>query len=135
MPIQPTTIVLFGATGDLSRRKLLPGLLHLFQSGLMRDIQVVGTSLDEHTRDSFVEFAHDAVLEFGGDDSDTEGWPEFSKLLHWAPSDGGPEALRRTIEEAEGGRHGEFDRLHYLSVPPKAALSVVHELKEAGLHK
>ena len=53
----PTTVVLFGATGDLAQRKLLPGLLHLFQSGLLTEVQVVGTSLDEHDRDSFVEFA------------------------------------------------------------------------------
>ena len=33
MPMKPTTVVLFGATGDLARRKLLPGLLHLFQTG------------------------------------------------------------------------------------------------------
>ena len=85
MPMKPTTVVLFGATGDLSRRKLLPGLLHLFQTGLMRDILVVGTSLDEHDRDSFLDFAHQAVEEFGGDDHDTDGWPEFSKLIHWAP--------------------------------------------------
>ena len=45
----PTTVVLFGATGDLSRRKLLPGLLHLFKTGLLRDIRVVCTSLDEYT--------------------------------------------------------------------------------------
>jgi glucose-6-phosphate 1-dehydrogenase len=133
MPMKPTTVVLFGATGDLARRKLLPGLLHLFQTGLMRDIAVVGTSLDEHDRESFIDFAHAAVEEFGGDDHDTDGWPEFSKLLYWAPGDGGPEGLRRTIEEAEGGRAGEFDRLHYLSVPPKAALTVVRELAEAGL--
>jgi glucose-6-phosphate 1-dehydrogenase len=133
MSIKPTTVVLFGATGDLSRRKLLPGLLHLFQTGLMRDITVVGTSLDDHDRDSFIDFARQAVEEFGGDDHDTDGWPEFSKLLYWAPGDSGPAGLRRAIEEAEGERGGDFDRLHYLSVPPKAALSVVHELAEAGL--
>src|SRR3954454_21976157 len=133
MPLTPTTVVLFGATGDLSRRKLLPGLLHLFQTGLMRDILVVGTSLDEHDRASFQEFAHQAITEFSGDDGDTDGWAEFAKLLYWAPGDAGSEGLRRVIEEAEGERAGEFDRLHYLSVPPKAALSVVHELKEAGL--
>ena len=103
MPMKPTTVVLFGATGDLAGRKLLPGLLHLFQTGLMRDIRVVGTSLDEHDRESFIEFAHQAVEEFGGDDHDTEGWPEFSKLLFWAPGDAGPQGLRRAIEEAEGG--------------------------------
>ncbi len=43
----PTTVVLFGATGDLAKRKLIPGLLHLFQSGLVDDLRVVGTSLDE----------------------------------------------------------------------------------------
>ena len=106
MPLTPTTVVLFGATGDLARRKLLPGLLHLFQTGLMRDIQVVGTSLDEHDRDSFIEFAHQAVVEFGGDDGDTDGWSEFAKLLHWAPGEAGPQGLRRTIEEAEGERAG-----------------------------
>jgi glucose-6-phosphate 1-dehydrogenase len=88
MPMKPTTVVLFGATGDLSRRKLLPGLLHLFQTGLMRDLIVVGTSLDEHDRDSFLDFAHQAVEEFGGDDHDTDGWPEFSKLLYSASSTG-----------------------------------------------
>ena len=59
----------------------------------MRDVTVVGTSLDEHDRDSFIEFAHQAVAEFGGDDGDTDGWSEFAKLLHWSPGDdrpGGP---------------------------------------------
>src|SRR4026207_701700 len=44
-PIPPHVIVLFGATGDLSRRKLLPGLAHLALSALAPDIQVIGTSL------------------------------------------------------------------------------------------
>ena len=47
----PTTIVLFGATGDLAKRKLIPGLLHLFQSGLVDDLRVVGTSLDDLSPD------------------------------------------------------------------------------------
>ena len=84
----PTTVVLFGATGDLAQRKLLPGLLHLFQSGLLPEVQVVGTSLDEHDRDSFVEFAHKAIAEYGGEGPDPKGWHEFAKRLHWAPGDG-----------------------------------------------
>src|ERR671920_541793 len=99
--LAPTTVVLFGATGDLSRRKLLPGLLHLYKTGLLREIAVVGTSLDPHTRDSFIDFARSAVEEYGGDDGDTEAWPEFSKLLHWAPGDGGPRALREKVDEVE----------------------------------
>ncbi|WP_432478194.1 glucose-6-phosphate dehydrogenase [Nocardioides sp. GXQ0305] len=131
---QPTTVVLFGATGDLSRRKLLPGLLHLFKSGLLRDIRVVGTSLDEHTTDSFRDLARDAVHEFGSDD-DTEAWPEFAPLLHWAPGTEEAPGLRKTVEkvEADWPEGTSPRRLHYLSVPPKAALSVVHQIRDAGL--
>ncbi len=129
----PTTVVLFGATGDLSRRKLLPGLLHLFKSGLLREIRVVGTSLEPHTRESFVDFAYESMRQFAGDDGDDQAWPEFSKLLHWAPGEAGAEGLRATVEEAEAGWVESPDRLHYLSVPPKAALAVVRELRDAGL--
>ena len=135
MGTKPTTVVLFGATGDLAQRKLLPGLLHLFKSGLMDDVQVVGTSLDQHDRESFVEFAGKAVHEFGGDDGDVEAWPEFAKRVHWAPGDQGAEGLRQAVAEAEEGWSETPGRLHYLSVPPKAALSVVHTLEAADLVK
>ncbi|WP_408896199.1 glucose-6-phosphate dehydrogenase [Nocardioides sp. R1-1] len=130
---KPVTVVLFGATGDLSRRKLLPGMLHLFETGLLPQLQIIGTSLDEHTTESFVEFVHEAVMEFSGDDGDMAAWPEFSKLLHWAPGAEGPAGLRAAVEKAEADWSGDRVRLHYLSVPPKAALSVVRTLDEAGL--
>jgi len=137
MALDPTTVVLFGATGDLARRKLLPGLLHLFETGLLRDIRVIGTSLDEHTTDSFVELAEQSVREFVGSDpgsaQDLNAWPEFAKLLSWAPGAEGPEGLRRAVADAESGWTGTVRRLHYLSVPPKAALSVVQLLHDADL--
>ena len=130
----PTVVVLFGATGDLARRKLLPGLLHLFRSGLLREVRVVGTSLDEHTVDSFRDLAEKSIREFG-DDLDVEAWPEFAPLLHWAPGSEGPDGLRRAVEEAEAafedGTRAQV--LHYLSVPPKAALAVVEQVARAGL--
>ncbi|WP_322938230.1 glucose-6-phosphate dehydrogenase [Nocardioides bizhenqiangii] len=135
MSMKPVTVVLFGATGDLSRRKLLPGLLHLFESGLLKDLQIVGTSLDEHTTDSFVAFAHEAVAEFAGNDGDMAAWPEFSKRLHWAPGAEGAAGLRAAVEKAEADWDGDNVRLHYLSVPPKAALAVVGTLQEADLAK
>ena len=97
----PTTVVLFGATGDLAQRKLLPGLLHLFQSGLLTEVQVVGTSLDDHDRDSFVDFARMAIAEYGGEGADPQGWDEFSKRLHWAAGAGGPARLAEVV--ARGG--------------------------------
>ena len=137
MGLDPTTVVLFGATGDLARRKLLPGLLHLYETGLLTDIRIIGTSLDEHTTDSFVAFAEQAVREFGGNDAgaaqDLAVWPEFAKLLRWAPGAEGAEGLRRVVADAEAEWNGQVRRLHYLSVPPKAALAVVQTLGDADL--
>src|SRR4051794_34864754 len=61
----PHVIVLFGATGDLARRKLLPGMAHLVSSELAPAIRVVGTSLEEMSDSEFREFARRAVDEFG----------------------------------------------------------------------
>ncbi len=135
MPTPPITVVLIGATGDLSKRKLLPGLLHLFQTGLLRDLQVVGTSLDEHDRDSFLEFARAAIDEFASFEVKEDDWKEFEKRLWWSSWDAGPAGLRQIVGEAEetDGSDQPRDRLHYLSVPPKAALDVVQILKEADL--
>ena len=54
-------------------------------------------------------------------------------MLHWAPGSEGPAGLRRAVDEVEADCEVPASRLHYLSVPPKAALSVVAELRDAGL--
>jgi len=135
MPTPPITVVLIGATGDLSKRKLLPGLLHLFQTGLLRDLQVVGTSLDQHDRESFVDFARAAIDEFAAYEVKDADWKEFEKRLWWSPWETGPDGLRAVVDEADEAAASDRprDRLHYLSVPPKAALEVVAILKDADL--
>ena len=59
-PVRPQMIVLFGATGDLARRKLLPGLFHLAQAGLLPEYQILGTSLEDLDEDGFRTFARAA---------------------------------------------------------------------------
>ncbi len=130
-PGPPTTVVLFGATGDLSRRKLLPGLFHLLRSGLLPHVRIVGTSLDDHTLESFVAFAREALDRREGGIDDAE-WDNFQRRLYWAPG-GTAEALRAAVDEAEADLDGPQQRLHYLSVPPKAALAVIHTLRDADL--
>ncbi|KHL10372.1 glucose-6-phosphate 1-dehydrogenase [Mumia flava] len=133
MEAQPYVIVLFGATGDLARRKLLPGLLHLYQAGLLPQARIVGTSLDDVDLDKFRTLARDAVDEFSDSDPPQDQWDAFAELLRWAPGDAGPEGLATAVHRAEADLGGEPQVLHYLSVPPKAALSVVQEIEEAGL--
>ncbi len=130
-PAPPTTVVLFGATGDLSRRKLIPGLFHLLTVGLLPHLRLVGTSLDDHTQESFVEFARVTLLEFEGDIDEGE-WGRFASRLHWAPG-GTPEALRAAITRAEADLDRPQQLLHYLSVPPNAAMSVIKTLRDADL--
>ncbi len=131
---QPHVIVLFGATGDLSRRKLLPGLLHLYQAGLLKSTRIIGTSLDNHDDESFRSFVHAAVTEYSGTDVNGR-WDEFASMLSFVPQILGGAGLAEAVakKEAELADQGEVRRLHYLSVPPKAALAVVHQLGEAGL--
>ena len=128
-----TTFVLFGATGDLSRRKLLPGLFHLFDTHLLADLRVIGTSLEEMTRDEFVDFAKKAVYEFAKHPIEPKVWNAFAKRLHYVPGSAGPAALRNVVIEAEKDMAQPIQHLHYLSVPPKAALDVIQTLEAAGL--
>src|SRR4051794_27937534 len=130
---EPHVIVMFGATGDLARRKLLPGLLHLFQAGLLPPGRIVGTSLEEYDRESFTAFTRDAVNEFSDRPLPDDQWEAFASMLRYVPGSGGVAALRTAVEEAEAELDGEPRRLHYLSVPPKAALAVVHLIEEAKL--
>jgi Glucose-6-phosphate dehydrogenase, NAD binding domain len=73
-PAMPHVLVLFGATGDLAKRKLLPGLLHLLQAGLLPDCQIVGTSLDALDDEGFRCFARGACAQFARDDVPEDGY-------------------------------------------------------------
>ncbi len=125
--------MLFGATGDLARRKLLPGLTHLSLSALAPDIQVVGTSLEDLDDTSFREFARQAVTEFSTHKLTDDQWSSFAGKLHYVPQSAGPNALADAVAKAETELGPEVLRLHYLSVPPKAALAVITMLKDADL--
>ncbi len=128
-PGPPTTIVLFGATGDLSQRKLLPGLFRLVDVGLLPNVRIVGTSLDDHTQESFIDFVTGTISKFN---PSRESVNNFTRRVIWAQG-GTAEALCKAINEIEADLEGPQNRLHYLSVPPKGARSVIKTLSEAEL--
>src|ERR1700742_2386237 len=76
-PLPPHVLCIFGATGDLARRKLLPGILHLFQANLMPEFRVVGVSIEELSNQEFREFAAEACREFGHHQFDQAEWDDF----------------------------------------------------------
>jgi glucose-6-phosphate 1-dehydrogenase len=132
-PRNPQVVVLVGATGDLARRKLLPGLFHLSSAGFIPGCRLVGVSLDDIDADAFRTLARQSLEEFYSREVTPEGWQSFAEGLDYVPLKAGPEALGAAVRKAEQALGGETRRLHYVSVPPGAALPSVRLLGAAGL--
>ncbi len=132
-PRSPQVVVLVGATGDLARRKLLPGLFHLSNAGFIPGCRIIGVSLDALDADGFRLFARAALDEFSARKVSEADWTAFAACLDYVPLAAGPEVLRAAVAQAEQAFSGETRRLHYLSVPPSAALSAVRMLGAARL--
>ena len=132
-PGQAQVLVLVGATGDLARRKLLPGLFHLCSAGFIPACRIVGVSLDDMDAEAFRAFAKAAIDEFLPHEVKAADWSTFAAVLDYVPLAAGPQALRAAVLAAEQSLGGEVRRLHYLSVPPAAALPAVRMLGEADL--
>ena len=132
-PRFPQVVILVGATGDLARRKLLPGLFHLSTVGFIPGCRIVGVSLDDLDVDGFRRLARAALDEFSSRKITERDWESFSKSLDYVPLAAGAQAVKAAVQKAEQTFEGESRRLHYLSVPPNAALSAVRILGEAGL--
>src|SRR5262245_27860115 len=131
--VDPHVVVLFGATGDLARRKLLPGLAYLDQSELAPHIEIVATSLEDLPREEVLKIAKAAIDDFGTHKLTDEQWGRFAETVTYVSESAGPEALATAVAEAEAKLGQGARRLHYLSVPPKAARSVIATLRDAGL--
>jgi len=126
-------VVLVGATGDLARRKLLPGLFHLSKAGFIPGCHIIGLSLDDLDADGFRQIVRGALEEFSTRKLTKDDWNTFAKTLDYVPLSAGASVLKAAVDKAEKTFSGECRRVHYLSVPPSAALSVVRMLGEAGL--
>ncbi len=131
-PQRPQVVVLVGATGDLAHRKLLPGLFHLSSVGFIPGCRIIGVSLDDLDDDGFRAIARDSIHEFARRSSDAE-LNAFGASLSYVPMGAGAAALRAAVLAAEARFDGRSERLHYLSVPPNAALAAVRMLADAQL--
>jgi glucose-6-phosphate 1-dehydrogenase len=130
-------IVLFGATGDLAKRKLLPGLFHLAAAGLLpHKYRVIGASPASFaiSTEEFREHARQACQDFCITKPDGDPWKAFAENLTFASADPGNFApLVEEVQRAEKAIGGSPRRLFHLAIPPAAFSSVVHMLGDAGL--
>ena len=130
-------IILFGATGDLARRKLIPGLFRLSKAGLMpRQFRIIGTAPPAFakTTEEFRALAREAVEEFGQGKIEPGEWDDFVSKVTFAAAELGHEApLREAVDQARAEIGSGVRLLHHLAVPPTAFGSMVELLGVAGL--
>ncbi len=127
-------IVLFGATGDLAKRKLLPGMFHLAQVGLMpRGFRIIGAARHPIEVEEFREVARQAIEASGREDMSPATWDPFADSLEFVGVGDGFDALAEAVATARQELGGEAGVLYYLSLPPQATSGTIEALAAAGL--
>ncbi|MCW2994727.1 MAG: zwf [Conexibacter sp.] len=132
--LDPHVLVLFGARGDLAKRKLLPGLFRLAQVGLMpEEFRIIGSG--RHAPDGeFTGEVRKALEEHAKDDLTDEAWKAFAERLSFVVSSADDGAdLAKAVQDARKELGEESRTLLYLSVPPSAMKPMVGMLAETGL--
>ncbi len=132
----PLTLVIFGASGDLTARKLVPSLYRLDRKmRLPAEAQIVGVARSSFSDDAFREKMASALREFAAHDWDDAAWRAFAPRLHYVPTDaarpGGLGPVKQWVEKREGGAPGR--QLYYLAVSPDLYPNIVTNLGREGM--
>jgi glucose-6-phosphate 1-dehydrogenase len=131
----PCILVIFGASGDLTKRKLFPALYSLaFRRLLPERFAVVGTSRTDETDEDFKERMKEAVQEFGRDEFRDDVWETLSDGMRYVATDfadaSGEDRLAQVLNELDEERNTGGNRVYYLAIPPSVFGTVVRALGE-----
>jgi glucose-6-phosphate 1-dehydrogenase len=134
----PSTVVIFGVTGDLTARKLVPSLYRIYAQGSVpAGFSIVGVGRRPWTDDEFRSSIRAALDEFLGEKVQEEVWKGFASGLRFSSGEfGDAETYRRlseTLRALDGDRVHTGNRLFYLAVPPSWYQQVIEGLGSAGL--
>jgi glucose-6-phosphate 1-dehydrogenase len=140
VPSDPCAIVMFGASGDLARRKLLPALYDLsYHACLAPRFRLLGFARTHMSDDDFRQKAGESLPKGNEEGADENQKAEFLKQLQYFAGDyDDPEAFRRLakrLDELDGEGQLSGNRLFYLATPPEVYAHVIEQLKNAGLTK
>ena len=138
LPVPGTALVIFGATGDLSRRKLLPAIYNLAHEGALPErFNLIGVSRREQSDDDFRAFARESITEFSRREADEkvlEGLLERLTYIGFSFDDQeGYAKLAKALDGLDGEGH-PLNRAFYLSTAPEYFGVITTALKEAGLN-
>jgi len=137
-PAGPSVAVIFGASGDLTKRKLIPSLYNLAVSKyLSKDFAVVGFARPEMTHEEFRAKLDQEIKVYAGGSVDQAIWAWFMERIYYQAGEFADpkayEALKTLLAEVEGRHNTQGNRLFYLATLPSFFSTVVEQLGAAGL--
>jgi glucose-6-phosphate 1-dehydrogenase len=134
----PSGLIIFGVTGDLSRKKLMPAIYDLANRGLLPPgFALVGFARRDWEDENFGKIVYDAVKQYARTEFREEVWQQLAKGIRFVPGtfddDSAFDRLRDTIKILDRERGTMGNHAFYLSIPPKAFPIVTEQLRRSGL--
>jgi glucose-6-phosphate 1-dehydrogenase len=139
MKIFPFTLVIFGGAGDLSQRKLLPTLSHLYnKKELIEEFAVIGVGRMPLDDGSYRNLVHEALNKYSEEPAGDAAWTVFSRHIYFlsmdARADDGYGSLKKKIEAVtSSGADGKKNIIYYMAVPPELMPVIAEKLGRHGL--
>ncbi|GAA0340246.1 Glucose-6-phosphate 1-dehydrogenase 2 [Micropruina glycogenica] len=136
----PCALVLFGVTGDLARKKLMPAIYDLANRGLLPPgFGLIGFARRDWENQDFAKIVHDSVKERARTPFREEVWKQLLEGIRFVPgtfdSDESFQTLKQTLDDLDQSQGTGGNHAFYLSIPPKAFDQVISQLKKHGLAK
>ena len=130
MTDRPTVIAIFGVTGDLARRKLIPSLYSNFIKGRLPErLRIVGVGRREWTHDTLIDHAHDSLRKYAAPIFDRCAWEQFRQTLSYSKVNlPQPETYQNLKDDLDALDGDKSNRLYYLSVAPEFYRDVITNL-------
>ena len=140
LPVHPTALVVFGATGDLAHRKLLPALYNLAHEGALPErFELIGIARSDYPHEDFREIARESIERFSRRRPDPDVLDGLLADMRYLPGafddDEVYAELDRTLREFDTQAGGKLDRVFYLSTAPQFFPVIAGKLGSAGLHR
>lgn len=134
----PCVIVVFGATGDLMARKLMPALYNLFKDGyLSQHTIIIGVARKEKTNEMFRAEMQQSIERFSPKTNDIDFWKDFSAKIFYQPMEfdqaKGYKKLDQLLKEVDQNSGTQGNRIYYLATPPSNFAAIVENLKNNDL--
>jgi glucose-6-phosphate 1-dehydrogenase len=134
-PAPPCVMVIFGASGDLTHRKLIPALFDLHKAGLLsKQFSVLGYSRTHLTDADFRQTAREGLTHFSSEPVPEKAWQEFADRLHYMSGQFDDPASYAALRERLAELDAEGNRVFYLATPPELFQVITAQLGEAKLH-